>query len=973
MAIKSPAQIASAAEYRKALAADLKKLKTAQTFVWLPTVKLLTPQGMLFVGNKKTDPVVADLIAKNKGATVVTGNIDRNNDDGKVRFSTPVKRAAVNKVINDCKVPELTDIVEDASDEEEKPKQDNVEPTTTPVPKTEAPKTLDPLAPKPMPNRPPPPAPEKRQPEPPKPQTTTVKTEAPEPFLKRTPSDPSLKTSTNSLFGGHRPPPTPRTGPSKLGEQPLPTPPPEKDKEEDGGKSEDFSAALEEAEAMVKKAREDVATFEKRIGSAKKLVEGVRALGTKHKAIGLDKDLQRLDLLTSRPEKLLDTVGGDLDAVEQELKRAGKSKVGENVEAVKSAIKQARDIAHKVSVADRELNNVPAGVKFMERSAQAAENLVKRLAGIDQEKVTDLTARAALISRVDSCGATDEQKEILKSLVLVSSLDAGKVGSEITGTTSEKKAAAAIEKLRKKTKSTEEAREVFAQAHLLMNDVYRYFGDGRSFSATLTPQQQTAFNAIKQLAMAEYTLGMVATTNTSTSAQNVGLDDEKDWIKPDPKSVGRGVAVVGGGPVGLLAAIESAMKGAKVQVYEARGGDSQKELHNRMNTIKLEDGTLQRLRKVGVWSVVLKKWDDAAHAIPVGVLETALLERAGSLGVKFFDGKSVVDAVRQDSGKVELTIDGDKNKTIVDLVVVAAGASFSRASGNAVNAEKLGFEIVKAEARDFAVTGVFDPTKDDKSPGAPKTSEPGWAYGFNAPDVKYMLAQVTESQYDEFRNDPIKLQAYVRQIAINHNMGDRDYMKTKGGTVVKPATFPIEVQQSQNMTSKKSGAVLVGDSAATPHPSTAKGLNTGSREIDSIANLVEGRENQTDDEALAAYDWEVNRATNVMVAEAMTTMVTNGKSRSRLVAVKLGQKIQSAAPKYDAPKPLVSQIDRALDGLAQRATLDDGSEGWPIASAIIKKFREIEAELDAALKIVTADGLATDVKTRLETALSKTA
>jgi 2-polyprenyl-6-methoxyphenol hydroxylase-like FAD-dependent oxidoreductase len=972
MPFKSLVQIITPTDYKKGLAVDLRRLKANPKlrFVWLPAVKVLNVPGVLLIGHQKQDPVVDDFFKKQKITRWFAGSIHRNDAD-KVELSGSFKKRAVNQLINALHQTDLTDIVDwgdEVDDEnettEEAPSLDSREETTSPgSPPTGKDNPSAPLTGTPPPRRPPP--------QPPISGNLSGENEPPPSSFKRTPAEKSLRrdSSVGSLFGRHREsddgqkPPPPRVPPKPSS---RPTKPETKGKEPD----EDPALALEKAENQLAAARSEAATFAKRIAAGRKLIAGVSKYSDKkYEKLALAADFKRLDQLVSRPEALLGTLGAELDRIQQDLKRAGKAKDGGDSDLANRSMAEARDLSRKVAAAARGLDNITAGVKFIERTVKEAEKLTKRLQAIDLKKVRDLKERVALLDVIRTSGASDEQKELLSQLVLISALPAPKVRTEIAACNSEGAAKTAIEKLRKKTKGSDDAREVFAQCHLLVNDVFRYYGDVASFVATLSAKQVEAFRDIQRTASAEYTLGMVATVERTSQAQNVGLGDDPDAIKPDPKSRGRVIAVVGGGPVGLLAAIESAMKGAKVEVYEARGGDSQKELHNRMNTIKLEDGTLQRFRKVGVWSSVEKKWDDAAHAVPVGALETALLDRARSLSVKFFDGKTVQDAVKLDSGQVELTVEGQKEKSLVDLVVVASGAGFARAGSSGVNAEKLGFEIVKVEARDFAVTGVYDPNTPDKNtaPNSP-TGGVGWSYGFNAPEVSYLLAQITEEQFAEFQRDPAKLQAYVRQAAIKQRIGDRDFKKTAKGQELKPAAFPIEVQQAQSMISTKSGAVLVGDSGATPHPSTAKGLNTGSREIDYITSLVEGREGQTEEEALAAYDWETTRATNVMVAAAMTAMATNAKSRCSLTIQRILAKSVLADPSFATVLGLLKRIDaERVVPLGEQCATDDGSDNWAISSRAIKRLREIEKPLAEMFEAVgkTPPPRATDLENQL--------
>lgn len=979
MPFKSLAQIITPADYKKGLAVDLRRLKANPKlhFVWVPAAKVLTVPGVLLIGHQKQDAVVDDLFKKQKITRWFAGSIHRNEAD-KVELTGSFKKRAVNKLINALHQTDLTDIVDwgDEPDDdgiaEESPSLPS--PEKTPNPGLQPTRKDEPLVREENPSAPLPgtPPPLRPPPRPPTSETTSGKNTPPTPSFQRVPSEKSLgrESSVGSLFGRHREggdgqkPPPPRVPPKPGSSGSI------KPRTEEKEPDEDPALALEEAENRLAAARREAATFAKRIAAGRKLIAGVSKYSDKkYEKLGLADDFKRLDQLVSRPETLLATLGAELDRIQQDLKRAGKTKDGGGLDLANKSIAEARDLSRKVVVAARGLDNIAAGVKFVERTVKEAERLTKRLQAIDLKKVRDLKERIALLDLIRTSGASEDQKELLSQLALVSALPAPKIRTEIAACNGEGAAAAAIEKLRKKTKSSDDAREVFAQCHLLVNDVFRYYGDARSFGATLSAKQAEAFRDIQRTANAEYTLGMVATVERTSRAQNVGLGDDPDAIKPDPKSRGRVIAVVGGGPVGLLAAIESTMKGAKVEVYEARGGDSQKELHNRMNTIKLEDGTLQRFRKVGVWSSVEKKWDDAAHAVPVGALETALLDRARSLGVKFFDGKTVQDAVKLDSGKVELTIEGQKEKVTVDLVVVASGAGFARAGSSGANAEKLGFEIVKVGVRDFAVTGVYDPNTPDKNkaPNAP-TGGVGWSYGFNAPEVSYLLAQITEDQFVEFQRDPAKLQAYVRQAAIKQRIGDRDFKKTAKGQELKPAAFPIEIQQAQSMTSAKSGAVLVGDSGATPHPSTAKGLNTGSREVDYIASLVEGRDGQTEEEALAAYDWETTRATNVMVAAAMNAMATNAKARCSQTIQRILAKSLVADPAFANVIALLKRIDaERVVPLGEQCSTDDGSDNWEISSRAIKRLREIERPLAEIFEAVGKQPppRATDIENQL--------
>jgi 2-polyprenyl-6-methoxyphenol hydroxylase-like FAD-dependent oxidoreductase len=750
--------------------------------------------------------------------------------------------------------------------------------------------------------------------------------------------------------------------------------PPEKKPDEPPPDTDALKKALAEAEKAVEDSLAALKKFDERIAAARDKVKPVTALKSSHPNVGIDADEKRMNDLIARAVKANSEQPAILKQLQAEVASGNDTLTKNDANALKALAgnvanitKTAQASAKTVSAASRMLDNIDAGVKFVQKTAAEADKLVTRLNAINLDAVADMEARAALIPTIDASGADDEQKEILKQMVFVVAMPVEKIEKELAkcngakGKDAKKKnakaAKAMIEKLRKTGKDSDARRAVLAQAHALVGDVFRIYRELRFFKGAISDSQKAAFEKIRALTNTEYTFAMQSSVEASDDAKEVKepkkgkkIEKKEDLLTPDAKIKSKLVGVMGGGPVGLLAAIETAMRGGKVIMYEARGGDSGKELYNRLNTIKLDDGTVQRLKKVGVWNDVWAKMDQGAHAVPVGALETILLARAKSLSVKFSEGKTVTDAVRSKDGKtVTLTVDGEKKPVIVQLVVVAAGAGFAKGGDKVSMAEKFGFEVVKADAKDFAVTGAFDPTSADR--GGAKENRPGWNYGFKAPEVSYVLSQLSEKEYNDLARDPVKLEAFIRQSAVNQGLGNRDLKRGPKGAEVKPAAFPIEVQQAQNMTSGTSGAVLVGDSAATPHPSTALGLNTGAREIDAISDLVSDGGNE--DEAMAAYDWETNRNTNVMVAAAMATMVTNAASRCRKAALKLIQELDKLGTPLATTikQKAVSARDNVVIPLETAANNDDGADHWKLSSTNIKLMREIEEKFAAVLEL----------------------
>jgi 2-polyprenyl-6-methoxyphenol hydroxylase-like FAD-dependent oxidoreductase len=790
------------------------------------------------------------------------------------------------------------------------------------------------------------------------------------------------------------PPPLPKDPPPPLppDAQELLEPivqPPEKKPDEPPPDTAALKKVLAEAEKAVEESVAALKTFDERIAAAKEKIKPVAALKSSHPRLDFAADEKRMTDLIARATKAGSEQPAILKQLEAEI-ASGKDTLTKNdANALKALAgnvpnitKTAQAAAKTVSAASRMLDNIDAGVKFVQKTAADADKLVTRLNAISLEAVEDMQARAALIPKIDASGADDGQKEILKQMVFTVSLPADKIEKELTKCSSAKgkdankknakTAKALLEKLRKAGKDSDARRAVLAQTHALIGDVFRMYRELAAFRDSLSGTQQAAFDKIRELANTEYTFAMQSSVESSDDAKEVKepkkgkkIEKKEDLLTPDAKIKSKLVAVMGGGPVGMLAAIETSMRGGKVIVYEARGGDSGKELYNRLNTIKLHDGTIQRLKKVGVWNEVWDKMDQGAHAVPVGALESILLTRAKSLSVKFNEGKTVSDAVRSKDGKtVTLTVDGEDKPVIVQLVVVAAGAGFAKGGDKVSMAEKFGFEVVKADAKDYAVTGAFNPKSADR--GGNKKGQMGWSYGFQAPEVTYLLSQLSEKEYNELARDPVKLEAFVRQAAVNKNLGNLDMKKGPKGTDVKPAAFPIEVQQAQNMTSGTSGAVLVGDSAATPHPSTAMGLNTGSREIDAISDLVSSGGDE--DEALAAYDWETNRNTNVMVASAMATMVSNASSRCNTTLLKLIPLLENIGTPLakDIKKKAVSAVNDVVAPLEKAAKNDDGADNWKLSSTNIKLMREIEEKLAAVLELTKPGGKLDDATAILD-------
>jgi hypothetical protein len=170
--------------------------------------------------------------------------------------------------------------------------------------------------------------------------------------------------------------------------------------------------------------------------------------------------------------------------------------------------------------------------------------------------------------------------------------------------------------------------------------------------------------------------------------------------------------------------------------------------------------------------------------------------------------------------------------------------------------------------------------------------------------------------------------------------------------------FPIEVQQAHGVVAAKGGAVLVGDSAATPHPSTAKGLNTGIAEMGAVRDLVQdlmkGTGTEKDrQEATQVYAFEVKRRTDVMVDAALETMQAGARTRIRNVWKECALAL-SPAVTVDQLTSLKADLDQKLIALSVADAAND--RDWKLREAAVKNLRKLETDLRDERKTIDGSG-----------------
>lgn len=323
----------------------------------------------------------------------------------------------------------------------------------------------------------------------------------------------------------------------------------------------------------------------------------------------------------------------------------------------------------------------------------------------------------------------------------------------------------------------------------------------------------------------------------------------------------RAVGVAGAGPVGLMAAIEARLAGADTYLFEARGE------YVRRQVVVLDQSTIAKFNKYGVrWELVDPANKDRAGepgTVAVRYIEEALRDRALELGVQFRTGWTLLDAEKgEGAARTDATFEvapdekapkGTKATTKhveLDLLVIAAGAGIRKPGKDGSSlADRLGFTYDVHEAKDYTAIGLFEPNQSGGASryGATKEEKESWAYRFNTPKITYVLQQVPKEVYDALMAKGederfSELRTFLKDVAGRHfEMQDARFAtdtSPNGKKIRNVDVFPIEVIQAKKMVNEKLGALLIGDSAATPHPHSGSGLNTGVRELDALGELV---------------------------------------------------------------------------------------------------------------------------------------
>jgi 2-polyprenyl-6-methoxyphenol hydroxylase-like FAD-dependent oxidoreductase len=320
----------------------------------------------------------------------------------------------------------------------------------------------------------------------------------------------------------------------------------------------------------------------------------------------------------------------------------------------------------------------------------------------------------------------------------------------------------------------------------------------------------------------------------------------------------KSVVVLGGGPIGLMCAIEAKQNFVKkVTIIEKRMG------YTRTNVPQLQNPIVNHLESLGLndqlWAGRRK-----GDSVPFAQIEEALWSKAESVGVKMKRGfivenvtgkdkkkdgfyKSMVLSVKAwDPQQKDIVAASKPEKLPCDLFVIAAGGGVASDPIMKI----LGFAHDKLKAKNYGAFGIFTPFTSYHDPGAPNFDRNlaqqvapitkqivSGQIGFTTPDHNYLLvtlSQCTKSDYKLLVKNSDKLKEVLVSVG-----------KTIGSTVLNDikevqknmAVFKIAIQRAQQFFSPDYPAIIVGDAAVTPHPEAGSGIGAGFKGFEEVQKL----------------------------------------------------------------------------------------------------------------------------------------
>jgi hypothetical protein len=324
------------------------------------------------------------------------------------------------------------------------------------------------------------------------------------------------------------------------------------------------------------------------------------------------------------------------------------------------------------------------------------------------------------------------------------------------------------------------------------------------------------------------------------------------------------VVILGGGPIGLLCAIEAKKYFQNVVIIEKRGG------YSRNNVPSLNTPLIKHLTSIGVAKDLWPKGDPGSQSIAFSRIEESLWLNAKSSGVTMERGyvvSAITGSSKMQNGRfkrINLTLAGwdEKNKVIAqgvppkflitDLLVVASGGA---AAHDNIVKQTLGFSFATLKAKNYAAYGIFKAPTEVGPPSGATEQEIAEYYAeptkfrklfsqvisdkiaFPTQDHNYLLIQLsqcTKRDFEYLKANTVALHTLLTAVSAG-------YMTNLLGEIKEveknTAVFKVSIQRARQFQSAEYPAVIVGDAAVTPHPQAGTGLTTGFAGVEQLSLL----------------------------------------------------------------------------------------------------------------------------------------
>ena len=337
----------------------------------------------------------------------------------------------------------------------------------------------------------------------------------------------------------------------------------------------------------------------------------------------------------------------------------------------------------------------------------------------------------------------------------------------------------------------------------------------------------------------------------------------------------KNICIMGGGPIGLFSAIE-----AKQQLQKAKVTVIEKRLdYTRLNIPSLENPIRRHLKSLDLIQQTIK--DQTSGFAPLSTMEKALYEKADDVGVKLKRGYVItgitgsgklsndryktmrLNIAEWDNAKKQLKTKGRSDILNCDLLVVAMGAG---AVNERMVLETLGFSYEVLKAENYGVYGIYEGDDNKaqysgnlRSQFRKEINKIGIPTDLSSAQHNYLLLTLkgcTAKDFDEIRRDNDSLRTMLTAVGDGYK---RQVLSQLAGIDSNVGSFKISIQRVRHLYSPFFPAVILGDSAVTPHPETGTGLLTGFRGFEQLKELfqaLQGTSRSSNESLEALMDFE---------------------------------------------------------------------------------------------------------------------